>query len=125
MNAIFYHNDEQRRQALASRAELEKKTGYTVETKIVPVRSFTMAEDYHQKYYLKNHRDLLKEMTRIYPNPRDFVDSTAVTRLNGYSGGYGTGEQLSREIDIIGLSARGKKQLMKLAGRKMSQCAVK
>ena len=125
MNAIFYHNDEQHRQALASRADLEQKTGHAVKTEVVPVQSFTMAEDYHQKYYLKNHPGLLKEMMRIYPNPRDFVDSTAVTRLNGYSGGYGSGDQLSREIDIIGLSTGGKKQLMKLAGRKMNQCAVK
>lgn len=114
MNAVFYHNEEQRRQALASRADLEQKTGHSVKTEVVPVRSFTMAENYHQKYLLKSHQALASEMSRLYPNPQDFVYSTAVTRLNGYTGGYGTGDQLSREINILGLSPEGKKRLVKL-----------
>ena len=117
MNAVFYHNEEQRRQALASKADLEQKIGHDVKTEVVPVRSFTMAENYHQKYLLKSHQALRSEMARIYPNPQDFVDSPAVTRLNGYAGGHGTGDQLSREIDILGLSAEGKKRLAKLVKR--------
>jgi peptide methionine sulfoxide reductase MsrA len=117
MNAAFYHNEEQRSQALASKADLEEKTGHAVKTEVVPVRSFTMAEDYHQKYLLKSHEALRSEMARIYPNPRDFVDSPAVTRLNGYAGGHGTGDQLSREIDILGLSEKGKKRLADLVKR--------
>lgn len=70
-----------------------------------------MAEDYHQKYILKNHGKLKKEMSRIYPLHRDFVDSTAVARLNGYVGGNGSRDQLSREIESLGLSAEGKKVL--------------
>jgi hypothetical protein len=50
-------------------------------------------------------------------NPRDFVASTAVTRLNGYAGGNGNRNQLSREIDLLGLSANGKKRLADLVGR--------
>ncbi|MDF1591377.1 MAG: peptide-methionine (S)-S-oxide reductase [Desulfobacterales bacterium] len=111
LNAVFYHNKEQHVQALASKAALEEKTGRTVKTEIIPLRSFTMAEDYHQKYTLKRHQDLLNEMTRIYPLPRDFVDSTAVTRLNGYAGRHGSGDQLTREIDSLGLTDGGKKRL--------------
>ena len=114
LNAVFFHNEEQRRQALASKAALEQKIGRAVETAVVPVRSFTMAENYHQKYLLKSHQALVSEMMCIYPNPQDFVDSPAVTRLTGYAGGHGTSEQLSREIDILGLSAEGKKRLAKL-----------
>ena len=117
MSAVFYHNEEQRRQALASKANLERKIGHAVKTEVVSVRSFTMAENYHQKYLLKSHQALRSEMARIYPNPQDFVDSPAVTRLNGYAGGHGTGDQLSREIDILGLSAEGKKRLAKLVKR--------
>ena len=69
------------------------------------------------KYILKKHRALRNQMVRIYPNPQDFVDSPAVTRLNGYAGGHGTGDQLSREIDILGLSAEGKKRLADLVRR--------
>ena len=117
MHAIFYHNEEQQRQALASRAAVEQKIGHTVKTEVLPVRSFTMAEDYHQKYILKRHQVLRNEMTRIYPTPQDFVDSTAVTRLNGYAGGNGTRDQLLQEIDTLGLSASSEKQLRNLVRR--------
>ena len=56
MNAIFYHDEGQQRKALASKAALEKKLGRSVTTRVLPVRSFTMAEDYHQKYILKRNQ---------------------------------------------------------------------
>jgi len=117
MRAAFYHNEKQRLQALASKATVEQKIGSTIKTKVLPVQSFTMAEDYHQKHSLKMHQFLRNEMARIYPNPHDFVDSTAVTRLNGYVIMRGTGDQLSKEIDILGLSSKGKKRLKDLARR--------
>jgi peptide-methionine (S)-S-oxide reductase len=117
MPAAFTHNEAQHRQALASKAALERKIGQSVKTEVAPIRSFTMAENYHQKYLLKSHKVLRIQMVRLYPKPRDFVDSTAVTRLNGYTGGHGTGDQLSREIDILGLNAEGKKRLADLVGR--------
>ena len=116
MNVIFYHNEEQRRQAMASKAELEEKIGRIIKTEVRPLGIFTLAEDYHQKYILKQHQ-LKKEMTRIYPFHSDFVNSTAVTRLNGYAGGYGDREQLSREIEILGLSDEGKKILTGIVRR--------
>jgi len=116
-HAVFFHNEAQQRQALASKAAVEQKIHHTVKTKVVPIRSFTMAEEYHQKYTLKSHQALWQEMTLIYKTPRDFVDSTAVARLNGYTGGNGALDQLSREIDILGLSAGGKKQLQDLVRR--------
>lgn len=114
MKAIFYQDEEQRAKAMISKSNLELKIDSTNGTAIVPIRSFTMAEDYHQKYMLKSHRNLKKEMATIYPQHLDFVNSTAVTRLNGYAGGYGTMEQLSLDLDQLGLSPAGKKELTKI-----------
>jgi peptide-methionine (S)-S-oxide reductase len=114
MQAVFYHSKEQRRKALAAKTAVEQKIGHAVKTEVVSVRSFTMAEDYHQKYILKSHQALRSEMARIFPNPQDFVNSSAVTRLNGYAGGHGTTDQLSREMDILGLGAECKKRLADL-----------
>lgn len=111
MNAIFYHNEQQHQAAMASKTAMAQKIGRTVKTEVVPLRSFTMAEDYHQKYILKRHSDLKNKMSRIYPHHQDFVDSTAVARLNGYAGKHGTKDQLSREIESLGLSAEGKRVL--------------
>ncbi len=117
MRAVFYHDEDQRQQAVASRDSLEHENGYTVKTKVVPLRSFTLAEDYHQKYLLKMHAELEDELVRIYPSHQDLVDSTAAARLNGYAGGHGNKAQLSREIDSLGLSQSGRKKLLKLVQR--------
>jgi peptide-methionine (S)-S-oxide reductase len=111
MNVVFYHDEDQRLQAEASKTTLEQKNGYKVKTKVLPLRSFTMAEDYHQKYFLKGHNNLEKELVRIYPLHQDLVDSTAEARLNGYAGGHGNKDQLSREIEWLGLSIGARKTL--------------
>ena len=117
MNAVFYHNEQQRQLAMASKTAMEQKIGRTVKTEVVPLQSFTMAEDYHQKYILKRHYDLKNEMSRIYPRHQEFVDSTAVARLNGYAGRHGTKDQLSLEIESLGLSAEGKEVLIEVVRR--------
>ena len=54
-SAIFYHNDEQRAAAIASKEELQRSGKYSgvIVTQIVPASTFYMAEDYHQQYYEK------------------------------------------------------------------------
>lgn len=116
MNAIFYHDDEQRRLAMDSKAVVEQKIDGTVRSQVLPLRSFTMAENYHQKYILKQHAKLKSELSRVYPQHQDFVASTAVARLNGYAGGNGTRNQLSRELEILGLSDKGKQVLSEMVG---------
>ena len=114
MNAVFYHNEKQRRLAMSSKDEVVMETDHPVKTEVVPLRSFTMAEDYHQKYILKG-RDILKqEISRIYPNHLDLVNSTAASRLNGYAGGNGNRDQLAREIESLGLSIKGKQVLLEM-----------
>ena len=53
-SAIFYHDDEQRRLAEASKAEVAKHFEHSIATEIVPAGPFYKAEEYHQDYYLKN-----------------------------------------------------------------------
>ncbi len=53
---IFYHGDEQRHMAEASKAALaeDKPFPEPIVTRITPVATFYAAEDYHQDYYEKN-----------------------------------------------------------------------
>lgn len=58
-SAIFYHNEEQKKLAEASKAELGMSGKYDapIITEIAPASSFYKAEEYHQNYYQKNpHR---------------------------------------------------------------------
>lgn len=54
--AIFYHNEQQRELALASRQELENSGRFDkpVVTEILPAVTFYEAEEYHQDYHKKN-----------------------------------------------------------------------
>jgi peptide-methionine (S)-S-oxide reductase len=55
-SAIFYHDEEQKRAAEASKQKLEKSGRITqpIVTEIVPAGEFYPAEDYHQDYYQNN-----------------------------------------------------------------------
>jgi peptide methionine sulfoxide reductase msrA/msrB len=54
--AIFYHDDDQRRIALASKKELDESGRYSkpITTEIIVFSKFYEAEEYHQDYYKKS-----------------------------------------------------------------------
>jgi peptide-methionine (S)-S-oxide reductase len=118
MNAVFTHNEAQERLALASRKQIAEKIKGEVFTQVLPGAEFTLAEDYHQKYYLRRAVPLYEEMRRLYPDERDFINSTAAARLNGYLAGYGTEANLQLELDKLGLSPAAQALMQeKTAGR--------
>ena len=108
-SAIFFHDPEQRRLAEEARTRLQKES--RIFTDIEPLHEFYLAEDYHQKYYLRRVDVLMDELRARYPNERDFVDSTAAARLNGYVGGFGSLEQLEQELENFGLSEKAEQYI--------------
>ncbi len=111
MSAIFPRNDEQKKMAIRARSREAARRNRTVHTEILPASRFHLAEAYHQKFALRGRPELSKEYEAMYPSLRDFLASTAVTRVNGYVAGYGTCESLRGEIDGLGLSPAGKERL--------------
>lgn len=112
-HAIWYHDDTQRRLAEKSRDAVAKKTGRAVTTAIEAAVPFTLAEDYHQKYYLRS-TPLWKEYTAIYPKMSDLLRSTAVTRANAWVSGQTKKSDLA-DLPKMGLSDAGRKWLLKRA----------
>lgn len=57
--AIFYSNEEEKKAAEASKEKLAKSGKFSkpIVTEILSVQPFYPAEEYHQKYYLKNAAD--------------------------------------------------------------------
>jgi peptide-methionine (S)-S-oxide reductase len=120
---IFVHDEEQRREAKETRAEVERERGVKVYTEIIAYSGFTLAEDYHQKHSLRQFPAFQKELNRIYPSFDDFMNSTAVARVNGYLGNEGTYDELLKEADSLGLSSARKEELLRLVERQRGRQA--
>jgi hypothetical protein len=108
MTAVFFANEEQKKIAVALGTKEKEKRKQQITTWILPLREFYLAEGYHQKYMLKRFPPLARELAAIYPQEKDFLNSTAVTRVNSYVGGHGTTAQLETEIDTFGLSPQAR-----------------
>jgi peptide-methionine (S)-S-oxide reductase len=111
MSAIFTHGVEQKTVAIETRSREASRRKGRIYTEIRPATRFYLAEEYHQKYMLRGRSELMKEYEAMYPSFRDFLASTAVTRVNGYVAGNGTCDSLRRELDGLGLSPAGRKRL--------------
>ncbi|MGM0406128.1 MAG: peptide-methionine (S)-S-oxide reductase MsrA [Thermoplasmatota archaeon] len=109
MTMIFYHDEEQKNFAVESKKKMQERLDGDVKTEIVKYSKFYLAEDYHQKYQLSRNSNLYSAFKSIYPDIKNFVDSTAVARANGLVSGRG-------DIDIVeelGLNEEGKELIRK------------
>ncbi|PSL34383.1 peptide-methionine (S)-S-oxide reductase [Planomicrobium soli] len=98
ISLLRYHNSRQKAAIDKIKKQMEKELGETIETDIAPFTSFTLAEERHQKYYLKRYPKALDQLEDLYPTANLLVNSTFAARLNGFVKGYGTREELKEEI---------------------------
>ena len=113
-NAVFYHTEEQKRLAMETRAEVEKRLGRPVKTDVEGAGPFYPAEDYHQKYILKGNAGVWAEIRSRYATGEEAVASTAAARANGYLGGHG--RPSAKDLEAVGLS-EGAAQRLRAAVR--------
>ncbi len=116
--AALFAEDEAQLEFFRQSAEREAaRRGRKVLTEIVAGAPFHDAEDYHQKWYLRRHPQILDELVALYPDEHEALVATAAARLNGYLGGAGTAAQLERDLDRLGLGESGRSYLRKSVGR--------
>ena len=111
MNILFVHDEQQRREAEASRDAESEERGRKIRTPIRDAGTFTVAEDYHQKYRLRGDRVLRRAFEAIYADEAAFRDSTATARVNGWLAGYGTAAEYRVVRDRLGLPESALKRL--------------
>ena len=111
-NAIFPLDEKQMTAARRSRDELASNLKGEITTVIEPAGPFYPAEDYHQKYLLRKAEAIYRELKAIYPDEKDFADSTAAAKINGYLGCNGNPKKMAEEIDSFGLSREMRQRLL-------------
>lgn len=109
---LFYHDEDQRRVAEASRNQIQAERGDEVRTAVRSLDRFYWAEDYHQKYYLRRKAKLFAALQVHFPDERELVNSTAAARLNAYCGGDLSYARLRPALAEVGLRAVGEEQLL-------------
>ena len=110
---VLTHDDAQLVTARDIAERVEALLGRKLATRIAPLKRFYLAEDYHQKYHLRQNRTLMAEFRAMFGADEEaFRESTAAARVNGYVAGDGTKAQLGSEIDLLGLSPKGRSELI-------------
>jgi len=108
--------------------KLELARGRKLATRIEPLKRFYLAEDYHQKYYLRGDRTLMADFRAMFADDSDFRESTAAARANGYAAGDGSSARLESEIGLLGLTEPAREHLARRIGRGGSRsgggCAI-
>jgi len=99
ISIILYHDEKQKEVAEQKKEEWERKLSGEIQTEIVPLTTFYLAEDYHQKYYLKRFPQAISQLKSLYPTEKDLTNSTLAARLNGFVKGFGQLETLKQEIE--------------------------
>ncbi len=98
-NAIFYQNQRQHELAGQSLESVKQQLDEQVETKLLPIRSFTRAEQYHQKYYLQQRPDLIKKLIKPHSDMKSFLDSNVAACANAFLAREISAETLRKRLD--------------------------
>jgi peptide-methionine (S)-S-oxide reductase len=107
-SAVFYADEAQRETAERVIAELEQAQGARIFTAVEPASRFYLAEDYHQKYYLKHDSAFVRELDRLFKGDEAaLIHSTAAARLSGLTGGYAAQSLSADKLSELGLSEAG------------------
>ncbi len=99
MSLLLFHHEKQKTIAKNVKNNWEKQLKVKIETEISPYSMFFIAEDYHQKYYLKRRPSTVETLSPLFPTHEALIHSTLAARLNGFVKGFGTLLAIKKEIE--------------------------
>lgn len=114
MSLLLYHNDQQKEKAIQVKQKWENEFHAKIQTEINAYTGMYLAEDKHQKYYLKRFPKAYNTIKGLFSTHQELVDSTLVTRLNGFVREFGSIQDIERDLMNWGLT---KKELSSLITR--------
>ena len=104
---LICENEEQFAIAQKSAAATEEKLGRKVHTEVVVGKPFWSAEDYHQKWKLRQRRVLFDELAKSFSTEAELLRSLAATKLNAIVGGHMGRDEIDAIADQLELSSGG------------------
>ncbi|HSP23511.1 MAG TPA: peptide-methionine (S)-S-oxide reductase MsrA [Planococcus sp. (in: firmicutes)] len=114
ISLLRFHSVQQQETIAWIKEEMESRLGEKIETDIAPNGHFTLAEERHQKYYLKRYPRILEQLAPHYSNAEGLRDSVFAARLNGFAKGFGNREKLKEEIAVWNLSEESRELLTRI-----------
>ncbi|GGA10325.1 methionine-S-sulfoxide reductase [Paenibacillus marchantiophytorum] len=87
------------------------------ETAVNPFRTFDLAEERHQKYYLKRFPDAISKASTLYPTEESLLNSTLAARLNGLAKGFTNLERVIVDIRTWPISLEEQQAITELIRR--------
>lgn len=112
ISMLRYRSGQQKEAIKKVRKEMERNLGEAIETEIAEYENFTMADERHQKYYLKRYPNTLQQLQDLFPKPELLIDSTFAARLNGFVKGYGKLRLLKNEIALWNIDEEDREVLL-------------
>ncbi|GMS84291.1 hypothetical protein PENTCL1PPCAC_6466 [Pristionchus entomophagus] len=112
-SAILWTDEEQEKIAKETLEEQKKKHG-KVDTYVARLDKFTIAEDYHQKYWLRAQTRIVKELNLT---DETIATSEIAAKANAYMAGYTDFTDLDRLAKELNLSADLVKVMREIAER--------
>ncbi|KAK6043548.1 putative peptide-methionine (S)-S-oxide reductase [Cooperia oncophora] len=99
-SAILYETEDEKKIAEHTYAQARTKYG-NIETYVVKLDKFYQAEDYHQKYWLRNRHDIFDELKL---SDDQVANSVLAAKMNAYCAGYTDFSELEELKKEHGLS---------------------
>ncbi|SFM22904.1 peptide-methionine (S)-S-oxide reductase [Paenibacillus sp. 1_12] len=97
--SLLLYADEQQKEAIQRVIRKRKALGKgEPETEVASYSQFYLAEDKHQKYYLKRFPNAIEKLSTLYASEEDMNNSTLAARLNGLAKGFTNMEHIKNEI---------------------------
>jgi peptide-methionine (S)-S-oxide reductase len=102
---IFPVTERQEELAEVAVRKARSRRDEAVLTQVLPIDSFHPDETYHQKYYLRKHRELWSEVTEVFGSEQAALRSTVAARLNAGLGGYADGAAVEVALEESSIDA--------------------
>ncbi|MDR6553153.1 peptide-methionine (S)-S-oxide reductase MsrA [Paenibacillus qinlingensis] len=111
---VLYRDSNQQSAAQHVLTNREQQGNSKIDTEIAPYTTFYLAEDRHQKYYLKRYPDAIDKLRTLFSTDEELTNATLAARLNGLAKGYTNMDSIVSDIRTWPISTQQQEKMIRL-----------